>query len=328
MILTGRHLRAAALVALAGLAAGCTATARNSARPVAIQPVKAIGIAATAAASVLRLHPEQGGPAVRALSRKPGNPTLTWLGHSTFLIRTAGRVVITDPNVSARVGIKFPLKPVRISPPPSGWDRLKRLDAVVISHIDHDHFDLPTLRALAARFPDAALFMPAGTQRMGARAGFTTIRTVQVWQTEALGPLRLTALPARHYGRRDVVGFNRSTAVGWEITGAGRKVFFSGDTGWSNHFAEIRKRRGRYPVALVPIGAYAPENLFADVHINPEDALKAASVLGARVAIAHHWGTYNLGAEKPAEARARFLAARASGVTPRVLDIGETISLK
>ena len=99
---------------------------------------------------------------------------------------------------------------------------------------------------------------------------------------------------------------------------------------------ELAERRGRMNPRmdpawlryLVPIGAYAPENLFADVHINPEDALKAASVLGARVAIAHHWGTYNLGAVKPAEARARFLAARASGVTPRVLDIGETISLK
>ncbi|MCB1418392.1 MAG: MBL fold metallo-hydrolase, partial [Notoacmeibacter sp.] len=242
-------MRLGAALALAGLLAGCTTTTRDGSRPTAVQPVKAIGIAATATATVLRLHPEEGAPPVRNLALKAPNPSLTWLGHASFLVRTGGRVVITDPNTSRTVGVHFPLKPVRLAPAPDGLDRLDRLDAVVISHLDHDHFDLKTLRALSARFPDATLFMPEGTEKSGLRSGFRTIRTVPVWQTETLGPLRFTALPARHYGRRDVIGLTRSEAIGWEIAGGSQKIFFSGDTGWSDHFAEIRKRRGRFPVA-------------------------------------------------------------------------------
>ena len=111
-------------------------------------------------------------------------------------------------------------------------------------------------------------------------------------------------------------------------TGAATPSFFHcGDNAYFEGFGEIG-RRHEIDIALMPIGAYGPERYFADVHINPEDALLAASVLGARIAIGHHWGTFNLGAESPAEARSRFLAARAKGVKPMVLDVGQAVAVK
>ncbi len=311
---------------LAVTLAGCTVTARDGGRPTLVQPLKYAGIIATAAGSVLHTHDTTGAPATRPLEHRSA-PSIAWLGHSSFLIRLGDKVLLTDPIVSRKIGYHLPLLPKRIAGPPPGIDRLDRLDAVLISHLDHDHFDLATLRGLAAKFPKARLFMPQGTGKHGHRAGFANVQEVGIWKSAGLGSVTLTALPARHFGRRDVVGASRSAAIGWEIAGAARKIYFSGDTAWGNHFAEIRAKRGRYDVALVPIGAYGPEPYFADVHVNPEDALLAASVLGAHIAIGHHWGTFNLGAESPAEAKARFLAAKAKGVRPMVLDVGEAVGV-
>lgn len=312
---------------LAAALAGCSVTAQDGGRPTLIQPFKAAGIVATAAGAVLHTHDTTGAPATRALVHRAG-PSISWLGHSAFLVRMGGKVLITDPIFAEKIDVHFPLKPERIAAPPPGIDSLDQLDAVLISHLDHDHFDLQTLRKLSARFPKAQLLLPAGEEATGRRTGFGIVTGVAVWETIRLGPLSLTALPAKHFGRRDVLGITRSDAFGWEIKGSGRKIYFSGDTAWGNHFAEIRARRGRFDVALVPIGAWKPEPYFAHVHINPEDALLAASTLGARIAIGHHWGTFNLGTESPAEAKSRFLAAKAKGVRPRVLDVGEAVGVK
>ncbi|HMQ57418.1 MAG TPA: MBL fold metallo-hydrolase [Rhizobiaceae bacterium] len=307
---------------------GCATVAGPPTRATIPEPLKSAGVIANAAGTVLGVHDERGAPTTRPLAPNITDPSITWLGHSSLLIRLGGKVLMTDPIFSPSLAYHSLLKPKRLAGPPPGLEKLQRLDAILISHLDHDHFDLPTLRDLARRFPKARLLVPEGTLATARRAGFSDTVTFSVWDTTAIGGLQLTALPAMHYGRRDVAGFVRSRAIGWDISSGGRKIYFSGDTAWSTIFGDIRARRGRFDYALVPIGAYAPEPVMADVHVNPEDALMAASILGARFAIGHHWGTFNLGAESPAEAKARFHAARAPGIVALTPDIGETIRLK
>jgi L-ascorbate metabolism protein UlaG (beta-lactamase superfamily) len=306
----------------------CTMTAAKDVRSTAIEPVKSVLVAANVAATILHVQPEAGAPAVIRFDPNARAPAIVWLGHSSFLIRLAGRVILLDPMFSQTLDLPLPFTPKRLAAPPPGLDRLDQLDGILISHTDHDHFDLPTLRRLSARFPDAVLLMPEGTQGHADTSGFKLRTEVPTWQSHALRGLRLTALPSIHYGRRDLVGLTPTEANGWEIKAGGHKIFFSGDTGYSAHFRDIRARQGQYTVALVPIGAWKPQAAFADVHINPEDALLGASELGAPIAIAHHWGTFNMGAESPREARARFLKAKAGSTRPVVLAIGETFRLE
>jgi len=63
--------------------------------------------------------------------------TITWLGHSTVLIETAGVRVLTDPVLRKRV--MHMVRQVEVPAPP------EQLDAVLLSHLHHDHADLPTL---------------------------------------------------------------------------------------------------------------------------------------------------------------------------------------
>ncbi|MFP1633576.1 MBL fold metallo-hydrolase [Zhengella sp. ZM62] len=321
-------LKAMLAAGLAIVIGGCAQTAVDDGRRTSPWPFKDASIVATGIGSVLRINSGEGAPRTVAVDHAAGQPSVTWLGQSAFIIRLGGKVVMTDPMLSDTLNYKLPVKPARVSSLPPNLDRLPRLDAVVISHLDHDHFDLPSLRRLAVRFPAARLFVPEGTESQARRTGFTRIEAVPLWKTSRLGSLGFTALPANHYGRRDVVGLDRSLAIGWEISGAGRRIYFSGDTGYSGIFRQMRERRGRFDIALVPIGAWKPDRTFADIHMNPDDALLAASELGAGIAIGHHWGTFNFGRESPAEARERFLAAKAPGVRPVVLDVGGTLHLE
>ena len=291
-------------------------------------PAKGIGVAAVALGAALDFRSHEGKPEVHSLQADSnGDNQLTWLGHSSFLLRIGKSSILLDPIFSDQPQLPVPLRPKRISPVPMGSDTLARLDAVVISHVDHDHLDLPTLRGLSARFPEALLFVTKGTVALAAKSGFVHIIDLDIYEGHHVGSITYTALPAYHYGRRDMVGINRTLALGWEIKTTQHKIYFSGDTGYGPEFKEIRKRRGRFDTALVPIGAFKPALLFNDVHATPEQAVKIASDLGAPVAIANHWGTFAFGVEKPSEAKARFLGAASSSVTLKVLAIGETISL-
>lgn len=250
-----------------------------------------------------------------------------WLGHSSFLIRRGQSAVLTDPVFTVSPDIRYGFRLKRLTPPHPGLDRLAAVTAIVISHTHADHFDVETLKALAIRFPAAELVVPAGTERTAAKAGFARVRPVELWNSVEAGGFRLTALPARHVGRK-ILGLYPTPAYAWEIDGAGPRIFFSGDTAYGPHFGEIRTRRGRFDVALVAVGGYGPELALNHMHMTPEQAIQAAADLDARIAIGHHWGTFPMGAEDPADMRRRFEAAARPQTRTLLLDIGGRYPLR
>lgn len=322
-------LRVAALILAAFAFVSCGTVRKDGLSTSVVGPAKGIGVAAVALGAALNLRSQEGKPSVRALRKDANsNNRLTWLGHSSFWLRLGQSSILLDPIFSNSPQLPVPLRPRRITSVPMGSDAFDQLDAVVISHADHDHLDLPTLRDLAVRFPQATLFVPKGIASLAARSGFTQIIELDEYESHHIGTISYTALPAYHYGRRDMVGINRTLALGWEIKTNRHKLYFSGDTGYGPEFKEVRRRRGRFDTALVPIGAFKPAALFADIHTTPEQAIQIAADLEAPVAIGHHWGTFSFGVEKPSEAKSRFLGAATRSVSPRVLEVGETITLK
>lgn len=253
--------------------------------------------------------------------------SLTWLGHSSVLLRLGGLAILTDPVLPGGFSLDSPL-PHRHAAPPLGLEDLPPIDIVVISHGDYDHLHTPSLKAIADRFPEARILLPDGLERYGEQAGFAAVDHPAIGRTVVAGHARLTALAAVHGTRRNLLAKLDGEAYSWDIRVAGRSALFVGDSAYDGAvFGEIGRTRGPYDLALVPIGAFEPSPLVADMHSTPEDAALILSELRARLGIGIHWGTFALSPEPLRAPADRFLAASEGHRRARVLRIGETIAL-
>lgn len=254
-----------------------------------------------------------------------GRIALTFIGHVTFLIRVGGCTLLTDPVWSERAGPFGRLGPKRVRAPALALGALPRVDAVLVSHGHYDHMDLPTLRSLSG----APVVTGLGNKPVLERCGVRPVHELDWWQSVDLGDARITFVPAQHWSSRTLFDRNRTLWGGFVVEAGGSSVYFCGDAGYSPHFREIAERFPRIDVALLPIGAYEPRWFMQPQHMNPAEAVQAHRDLGARAAVAMHFGTFRLtpeGVSDPVRAldRARRDQAVDKGVF-RVPAFGETL---
>jgi L-ascorbate metabolism protein UlaG (beta-lactamase superfamily) len=258
----------------------------------------------------------------------PGSAAVTFIGHSTFLIRVAGITILTDPVFSERCSPVSWAGPKRARPPGRAFADLPKIDLLLVSHNHYDHMDLPSLRALRRR-DDPQVVTPLGNAVHLAKAGLGQVRELDWWQSTTLPrDIRITATPARHFSARTLRDRNHSLWSGFMLEAAGHRLFFAGDSGAGQHWAEIGRRLGAPDLAFLPIGAYEPRAIMAPVHMNPAEAVAAHRALGAVRSIGMHFGTFQLTDEPIDAPPAAMAAARAeAGLTPDAfvtLGFGET----
>jgi L-ascorbate metabolism protein UlaG (beta-lactamase superfamily) len=82
--------------------------------------------------------------------------------------------------------------------------------------------------------------------------------------------------------------------------------YFAGDSGYSDDFKETARRVGSPTLAAIPIGAYEPRDFMKAAHMNPEEAVQTFVDLGAKYAVAIHWGTFKLTTEQMDEPTVRL----------------------
>ena len=71
-------------------------------------------------------------------------PTITWVGHATFLIQIAGLNILTDPHFTERASPFSFAGPSRTTPVGLKIEDLPKIDLIVISHNHYDHLDKET----------------------------------------------------------------------------------------------------------------------------------------------------------------------------------------
>lgn len=261
------------------------------------------------------------GEAVRSgtSARDSGPLAVTWAGHSTVLIELDGTRLLTDPVLRDRVG---PL--TRISSPVAAG-LAERIDAIVISHLHSDHADLRSVLRIGRSTP---IIAPPAAAAWLARNGLHNVQQLAAGQDTHVGAIQLSATPAAHDGRRWPLG-PRADAVGFVARGS-QSCYFAGDT---DLFSEMAQIAGPIDIALLPVWGWGPT--LGPGHLDPERAATAASLIGPRVAVPIHWGTFALrwSARRPADPtlparRFQSLVARDSpSVQVRVLAPGERTEL-
>jgi N-acyl-phosphatidylethanolamine-hydrolysing phospholipase D len=253
------------------------------------------------------------------------NPSLTWIGHSTFLVRMDGVTFLTDPIFSDRAGPVSFVGPRRAVPPGVPLDALPAVDFVLLSHDHYDHADLPSVRRLAQL--GARFVVPLGMGELVREAGGEVIE-LQWWDDVALGGVHIHCVPAQHQGGRSLRDGGQRLWAGWVVAGPSRRFYHTGDTGYGAGFGAIAKRLGAIDLAAVPIGAYRPAEMMRYVHTTPEEALRIGKDVGAGRVVAMHFGTFDLADEPLDEPPRRFRAeAERLGLGPDrawILSIGET----
>jgi L-ascorbate metabolism protein UlaG (beta-lactamase superfamily) len=206
-----------------------------------------------------------------------GRLSLDFIGHSAVVIDLDGVRLLTDPVTRARVG---PLR--RVEPVPAR-DRLRDVDAVLISHLHWDHLDVPSLRDLGR---DTPMFVPAGAGPWMGSAGFTHVREMAVGESADVGGVAVRAVPAVHSGYRPPLG-PTAPPLGFVVRGS-RSVYFAGDTDLFDGMGQLGEP---IDLALIPVWGWGP-TLGRGLHLDPLRAAQSLRLIRPRAAVPIHWGTY------------------------------------
>jgi len=233
--------------------------------------------------------------------------SLTWVGHSTFLLQLGGLNLLTDPHFTGRASPLSFAGPARLAPPGLDFADLPAIDLVLVSHNHYDHLDEGSVRRIAREHPQAQFVVPLGLAAWFRARGIERVSELDWWQSVQLGEADVSAVPVQHFSGRGLHDRDATLWCGFVLQLAGRKVFFAGDSGYSRDFADIAERYAPLDLSLLPIGAYDPRWFMGPVHVDPAGAVRIHQDLRSRLSVAMHWGTFRLTAE-PLDEPPRLLA--------------------
>lgn len=226
------------------------------------------------------------------------DPVITWIGHATFLLQIGGLNILTDP-IFCSPSIFYK----RILPPGVLLDQLPHIDGVVISHNHPDHMSSVCLKNLERKF-QPYIFVPQKVGTWFRTRKFSDVHEFTWWQkmnipakADPKENVDIYFLPSRHWSQRGLFDRNRTLWGSWMISYKGYHIYFAGDTGYAEHFAEIGQEFKTVNSALLPIGPGEPHELLHHSHMDARQAIQAFFDLNAQEFIPMHWGTFHFGTD-------------------------------
>jgi L-ascorbate metabolism protein UlaG (beta-lactamase superfamily) len=262
-------------------------------------------------------------PAPSDFPEPPAELQLVWLGHSTLILDLEGKRFLVDPVFGSHAS-PVPVFAGRFQPPPLSRDSLPRIDAVIISHDHYDHLEMETMRHFAGA--DIPILAPLGVGAHLEEWGVRKERIVELdwWREHALGGMRIVCTPSQHFSGRGLTDRQRTLWASWTLVGRGRRVHYSGDGGYGEHFKAIGDAFGPFDLTLLENGAY--DERWPYVHMFPEQAVQAHLDLKGNALVAVHWGMFSLANHDWFDPIRRIAAAsRKAGVRLLAPRLGETL---
>ncbi|NQY36636.1 MAG: MBL fold metallo-hydrolase [Alteromonadaceae bacterium] len=259
-------------------------------------------------------------------------PSVTWLGHGAFLMKLSdGTSLLTDPVFGDFDGIIGSLSHFmfdefeRIAPSVVTTSELDFVDGVLISHNHYDHFSMEAIEQLGANIN---YYVPLNFESYFAD-DFNKVYEMDWYTSRQFNLSKVHFVPAHHYSGRGYFDKNETLWGGWVVESNDLKIYFSGDTGYTDIFKDIVAEYGKMDVCLMATVAYAFDG--RDIHMAPEDALKAADELGCSIFIPWGYGTWATGYEHVLEPLRRLRhAMKDKQYQFKIVELkmGETLTLE
>lgn len=223
---------------------------------------------------------------------------ITFVNHSTFILRYEDMTILTDPVWSERCSPVQFVGPSRFRPPGVNYKDLPTIDVVIISHNHYDHLDKRTIQKLIEDY-NPKFVVPLGLDHLLRKWGAKDIEVLDWWETTQIKNLTVKSVPANHFTSRGTFDRDQTLWCGYIIKQNNHKVYFVGDTGYGDIFKEIGKREGSIDVSLIPIGAYLPRWFMSPIHVSPKESVMIHKDVNSQQSIGMHFGTFALADDGP-----------------------------
>ena len=292
-----------------------------------------------------RVAPELAWLNANARAGAAMEPAVTWIGHATAMVQLGGLTLLTDPMFSPRASPLPLVGPKRHAAPGLTLAELPHVDLVLVSHNHYDHLDAASVAALAGQPGGSPLFVvPLGLKPWLAARGIAHAVELDWWDRHRVagpqGEVEVALVPAQHWSSRNPGDAMATLWGGFAVLAPDCHLLFTGDTGYSRDFSDIRahfedlqtpERGGGFDLALIPIGAYAPRWFMRNQHVDVEEALRIHADVGAKRSLGIHWGVFQLTDEALDEPPRKLAELRGAQGVPEeaffVTAIGETCRL-
>jgi L-ascorbate metabolism protein UlaG (beta-lactamase superfamily) len=227
------------------------------------------------------------------VNHRPNITRLTWFGHSAFLLELDGKKILIDPMFGR-------------SPSPHPWvggqryskelpieiEKLPFIDAIILSHDHYDHLDYGSIQKLKSKVGEFYMPLGVGNHLLAWGVAEEKIHELNWWDTILFDNIELVCTPARHFSGRGVLDRSTTLWASWVIKGNKENIFFSGDSGYDDHFKEIGEKYGPFDISMMECGQYNED--WRAIHMMPEETVQAAIDLKSKLMMPIHWGAFTL----------------------------------
>jgi len=250
---------------------------------------------------------------------------VTWIGHSSQIINLDGRIILTDPVYENKTAFMGPSR--YNGDVPLNMEELPEIDLVIISHNHYDHLNATTIETIHPRVKHfiTPLMVGATLENMGVPR--EKITELDWWDESILfDDILIVLTPAQHFSNRGLFDSRETLWGSYVIQGPYHKIYYSGDSGYSESFKQIGEKYGPFDYTFMECGAY--DERWHSMHMMPEETAQAQLDVKGKFLQPMHWGTFNLALHAWYDPIVRLTkAADSLGIQLSTPIVGETITI-
>jgi len=262
-----------------------------------------------------------------AFNKDLSKPKFIWYGHSVLLLQLNGKNLLIDPMLGPNAAPISPFAVKRFSENTLDIiDELPQIDMVLMTHDHYDHLDYASINLLKDKVD--TWFVALGVSRHLEAWGIpsATITEFDWWHSKEFGDIDITFTPSRHFSGRGLTDRAKCLWGGWVFKTADHSIYWSGDSGYDEHFKEVAEQLGPFDWGFMECGQY--NEYWHAIHMYPEETVQASIDSGVKVSIPVHWGGFPLSLHTWQDPIERFTAeAKAKELTYSTPQIGEIVTL-